>query len=483
MASISSLGVGSNLDLASLLNQMQTVENQPLLALQKRQVGYTTKLSAYSQLQGLLSTFQTAADKLTDAKFFNTSKAASSAADVISASASATAAAGSYAVNVTQLAKAQSVVSAGVADPAAAIGGGAPTKVTIDFGRITGTFNATTGHYDAGAGFTVDADREAVELTIDSSNNTLAGIRDAINAKTGLGLTASIINDGSASRLVLTSATTGQKASVRIAVDGDAAVQALLAHDPTGTQNLKETVSAGDAALTVNGIAVTSPTNSVAGAIQGVTLGLAKTGASTVTVEADTAAITAGVNDFVKAYNSLKGKIADLTRFNATTQSGAVLMGDGVARAIDTRVRAVLTKAQAGGAADPKTLSDIGIAFQKDGTLALDSAKFTKALAAGAAGVANLFGSADGKQGTAREISALVKEFTGTDGLIKGATDGMNTTLKELARDYEKMQDRIDARMAQYRTQFQQLDLLMNRMNNMSNYLNQQFSALNKSTK
>lgn len=477
MASISSLGVGSNLDLGSLLSQMQALENQPLAALQQRQVGYTAKLSAYGQLQGLLVNLQSAANKLTDAKFFSTFKATSSATDVAGASAGSSAAAGSYAVNVTQLAKAQSLVSGGVASTTAAIGGGAASTVTFDFGSISGTLNAA-GTYNAGAAFTVDAARTAVSLTIDSSNNTLAGIRDAINAKSGLGVSASIVNDGSTNRLVLTSTTTGQKSSARITVSGDAAVQALLANDPAGTQNLKETASAGDAALTVNGIVVTSASNTVTGAIQDVSLTLGKIGTSTVTVAADTAAMTAGVSDFVNAYNSLKNKISDLTRFDTAKKSGAVLMGDWVARAIDTRVRAVLIKPQTGAATAPKVLSDIGVAFQKDGTLALDSAKLGKALAAGASGVASLFANSAGTSGVAREIGTLVTSFTDPGGLIKGATDGMTTSLRQLDRDYENMQGRIDAKMAHYRTQFQQLDQLMSGMNSMSSYLSQQFSAL-----
>ena len=482
MASFSSLGVGSNLDLSTLLTQLQTAESQPLVLLQQRQVSYTSKLSAYGTLQSSLSTLQTAAKKLSDPALFQGVKAVSSAADVLTASAAGTATAGTYAVNVTQLAQPQSLVAAGQASTSTAIGSG---TITIDFGAITGgTLDPATGTY-TGAGFTPDATRTAVPITINGSNNTLAGIRDAINAAKA-GVSASIVNDGSGTpnRLVLTSLQSGETSSMRVSVAGDAALQSLLNNDPAGTQNLRQTVAAQNAELTVNGIAVTSASNTVKEAIQGTTLTLLKTGASSLSTQADTAAVETAINDFVKAYNSLQATASTLTTYDQDSKTGAALVGDSTLRNLQTSIRQALTTPQAGGANDMKVLSEIGVAFQKDGTMAVDSAKLKSALASNLAGVSGLFASAAGSTaGYGKQLSALVDNLTSTGGALKVASDGMTASLKQLDQQYTDMQMRVEAKVERYRAQFTQLDLLMSQMNSTSNYLTQQFASMQNSSK
>lgn len=482
MASISSLGVGSNLELSTLLTQLQTAESQPLVALQQRQVSYTSKLSAYGTLQSSLGTLQAAAKKLSDPALFQGVKAASSAADVLTAAAGSAATAGTYAIQVTQLAQSQSLVAAGQASTTSAIGSG---TITIDFGAITGgTLDAATGTY-TGAGFTPDTARTAVPITIDGSNNTLAGIRDAINAAKA-GVSASIVNDGSGTpnRLVLTSSQTGETSSMRVSVAGDAALQNLLNNDPAGTQNLKQTVAGQNAKLTVNGIAVTSANNTVKEAIQGTTLTLLKTGASNLSTEADTAAVESAINDFVKAYNSLQATANKLTTYDQDSKTGAALVGDSTLRNLQTRIRQALTTPQAGGPNDMKVLSEIGVAFQKDGTMAVDSAKLKSALASNLAGVSGLFASATGSTaGYGKQLSALVDNLTSTGGALKVASDGMTASLKQLDEQYADMKTRVDAKVERYRAQFTQLDLLMSQMNSTSNYLTQQFASMQSSSK
>lgn len=478
MASISSLGIGSNLDLSTLLTNLETAESQPLVQLQQRQVSFTSKLSAYGQLQSALSTLQTAAKKLGDPVFFQGVKATAGTADVLSASAGATAAAGTYSINVTQLAQAQSVVAVGQASAKTAIGSG---TVTIDFGTISGgSYDAVTGKY-TGASFTPDASRTAKSITIDATNNTLEGIRDAVN-KAGAGVTASIVNDGSGTpnRLVLTSTETGKASSMRIAVAGDAALSNLLAHDSAGTQNLQQTILAQNAELTVNGIAVTSASNTVKESIQGVTLNLLKTGTSSLGVARDTAAIETAINDFVKAYNALQSTAGTLTAYDADKKTGAALMGDSTLRNIQVSIRQVLTSPQSGAM---KTLSEIGVSFQKDGTMAVDSGKLKTALASNLDGVAGLFSSAsDSTAGYGKQLSALVDKVTATGGALKVATDGMTASLKDLDEQYDEMQARVDAKVEYYRAQFTQLDLLVSKMNSTSSYLTQQFASLSNSS-
>jgi flagellar hook-associated protein 2 len=479
MTTIGTLGIGSGLDLNGLLDKLTAAEQLPLQQIQTQQTNYTTKLSAYGTLQSFLGTLQTAAKKLADSGFMGAYKTTSSAADVLTASADGTAMTGNYAVSVDHLAQAQSLVSSGVATTATVVGAGAATTVTIDFGTITGTLNGTTGTYAPGATFDADVARSPISLSIDSTNNTLSGIRDAINKAAGTALSASIVNDGSASgnRLVLTSSVTGQKSSMRIAVSGDGAVQSLLADDPTAVQNLRQTAIATDAGLSVNGIAITSASNTVASSIQGVTLTLVKSGSSVVGVARDGASVKAAVNDFVNAYNKLQGQLKSLSTYDVTKHSGGPLVGDSAVRSIQTRLRSALVAPQPGGPADPKLVSDVGVAFQKDGTLAVDATKLDAALSGNPAGVAALFVGSSATTGVAAGISSAIDGFNAPDGLLKAATDGTNSILTRLGKNYSDMQATIDAKIARYRAEFQQLDTVMSGINSTSAYLTQQFAS------
>ncbi len=482
MASISNLGVGANLDLSTLLTQLQTAESQPLVLLQQQQTSYTTKLSAYGMLKNALGGLQTAANKLADPKLFQGVKATASAPDVLTASAGVSTTAGNYAINVSQLAQAQSLAAAGQASAKTAIGTG---TITIDFGTIAGgSYDAATGKY-TGAGFTPDASRTAVPITIDAQHNTLEGIRDAINAGKA-GVTASIVSDGSGTphRLVLVSNETGKASSMRISVSGDAALQNLLNNDPAGAQALQQTAVGQNAELTVNGIAVTSASSAVKEAIQGTTITVQKTGSSNLSVQADSATVETALNDFVKAYNSLQSTAKSLSGYDAEKKVGAALIGDATLRNLMARVQATLTAPQDGVAAgDPKVMSAIGITLQKDGTLGIDSTKLKAALSASMAGVAGLFASGEGSSaGYGKQLGALVDGVNATGGALKVATDGISTTLKQLDKQYSAMQQRVEAKVAIYRAQFTQLDLLMSNMSRTASYLTQQFAAINASS-
>lgn len=475
---VSSIGVGSGLDLSTLLTQLENAESQPLAAIQARATSYTTKLSAYSQIQSALNTFKTAGDKLADPAFFRTVKASVGDGDVLAASTSGTSVAGAYAIDVTQLAQSQSLVSAGQASAKTKIGNG---TITINFGTISGgTLDAATGQY-TGASFTADADRKTAQITIGDKTNTLEGIRDAIN-KANAGVTASIVNDGSGApnRLVLVSTESGQASSMQVSVTGDAALQNLLAYDPAGTQTMKQTSVAQDAKLKINGIDIVSASNTVEEGIQGTTLTLSKTGTTSLKLTSDTSTVSAAITAFVTAYNTLQSTAAKLTAYNADTKTGAALMGDQTLRNLMTEVRQTLTAAQAGGPNDIKVLSEIGVSFQKDGTLAVDSTKLSNALSKNLNGVAGLFSSAtDSTGGYGKQISALVTRLTSSNGALTTATNGVNTTLEDLSDQYNAVQARVESTVERYRAQFTQLDVLINSLNNTMTYLTQQFEAMN----
>ena len=204
------------------------------------------------------------------------------------------------------------------------------------------------------------------------------------------------------------------------------------------------------------------------------------TGTASVNLSTDTASVSAAIGNFVQAYNNLQATASNLTAYNATTKTGAALLGDATLRNLQTRIRQALTSPQTGGPNDMKVLSEIGVSFQKDGTLAIDSTKLNTALSTNLDGVSKLFASADGSTaGYGKQLSTLVSGMTSTGGVLKAAQDGVNTTLKQLDADYTAMSSRVTDTVARYRTQFQQLDVLISSMNSTMSYLTQQFNAMN----
>lgn len=401
---IAAPGVGSNIDVTTIVSKLMEIEQQPITALDQKEASFKAKLSAYGILRGALSSFQGAVTSLSTAASRVTFAATASDTTILSATANAESSAGSYDLNVTKLAQAQSLVAAGQTSSSTAIGSGAATTLTFRFGTITGG-TSNNGVY-TGATFTPDAAGTSSTVTIDASNNTLQGIKDAVNAA-NIGVKASIVKDGSTSpyRLVFQSTSSGAANSMQISVAGDSEINSLLGHDPAGTQHLTETAAAQDAELMMNGVPIKSATNTVSDAIQGVTIKLLKAGATSLTVARDTTGIRKGIDAFVKAYNDLDSGVRALTKYDAQTKQGGALLGDGAARTIQNEIRRLLGSAAGTGVSNSiNTLSDIGVQFQRDGSLLLDTSKLDKALTDNYDGVAGLFGS----MGAATDTSVRV---------------------------------------------------------------------------
>lgn len=391
---ISAPGIGSNLDVNSIISQLMAIERQPVTALDKKESTFQAQLSAYGSVKGAISAFQGAMSSLASLTRFQGYTANSADTTIVAAGAANSAVAGSYSVEITALAQAQKLTAVGQASTTAAIGSGATTTLTFDFGTITGTLNTGTGTYNAGATFLSNG-AGTKTVTIDSTNNTLSGIRDTIN-NAQIGVTATIINDGTASpyRLVLTENSTGKDKSIKISVSGDATISTLLAHDPAGTQHLSETITAQNAAFKVDGIAISKTSNTVTDAIPGVSLILQKTNAGLpvkVNVTQDTAQITSSVNAFVKAYNDVNKTLSDLSAYDASTKQGAILNGDATVRSLQSQIRSTLSSAITGLTGGYTTLSQIGVSFQKDGSMAVDATKLQSAIDSNPKSIGELF--------------------------------------------------------------------------------------------
>ena len=396
---ISSAGVGSNLDIESIITSLMNVEKKPLTLVTTQKTTLQTKLSAYGTLKSSLSTFQTAVSNLASASKFNAQTVAVGDATVTKATADGNATNGDYALTVTKLAQAQKIASAGFATVSDTVG--------------TGTLTLALGTYDSiGNTFTANANKTPVTVTIDSSNNSLAGIRDAINAS-GAGVTATIVNDGqtNGNRLVITSKDTGEINSVKItAADDDLdnlnnSGLSQLAYDPTASagagKNMAEKQTAQNAVMTLDGIAITKPSNTITDAISGVTLNLLKTGSSSLSVSRDSDTIKNSVQAFVDAYNSLNSSLRSLTKYDETGKSNGALLGDSTTRSISTQIKQIMVQTMGSGTIN--SLSQIGVGFQRDGTLALDSAKLTTALNTDSSAISGLFAA------TGKSTDALLK--------------------------------------------------------------------------
>jgi flagellar hook-associated protein 2 len=415
---LSSPGIGSNLDVNGIVSKLMSVEQQPLIMLQTKETSYQAKLSGFGTLKGAVSSFQTAVAGLADISKFQGVRASAADPSVATLSGTSAAAPGNYALTVTQLAQAQKLVAAGTASQTTPVGSGV---ISIDFGTIAGG-TVTNGTY-SGASFT-SGGGGVKTITIDSSNNSLTGIRDAINAA-GAGVTASIVNDGSGTpyRLSLTSSQTGAASSMKISVANtapDTGLSALLNNDPAGSQALTQISAAQDAQLTIDGIAITKPSNTISDTLTGVTLNLLKTNAgapTTLTVSRDTSSVTTAVNGFVKAFNDISQTLRDASAYNATTKTAAILNGESTVRTMQTQVASILSAPVAGGASVYSRLSDIGVSLQKDGTLSVDSTKLNAALANNFDGFAGLFAA------TGKATDSLVTYSGASDKTVPGSYD------------------------------------------------------------
>lgn len=421
---ISSPGIGSNLDVNSIVSQLMSIERRPVTLLDKKEASYQAKLTAFGSLQGAVSSFQSAVQGLGDVTKFQGMKAASGDSTILTASSTNVAAAGSYTVDVTTLAQSQKLVAAGQTSVTASIGGVGATTLSFDFGTISGGAFAA-GTY-TGASFTSNG-AGVKTVTINSSSNSLSGIKDAIN-NAKIGVTASIVNDGGASpyRLVLSSDAMGKSNSIKISVAGDAALSSLLSHDPANNagQNLSESTTALNADFKVNGVAVSKTSNSVSDVIQGVTINLLKAASSTtVSVSRDTASVTTSVNAFASAYNTLNKTLTDLTAYDAKTKQAGPLLGDSTVRSIQTQIRRVLSTPLT-GSGSYTSLSQIGVGFQKDGSISVDSSKLQTAVNNNFSSIAGLFAA------TGKTSDSLVS-YTGSTANTKPGSYALN--LSQLA--------------------------------------------------
>ncbi|MEJ8323158.1 flagellar filament capping protein FliD [Kosakonia sacchari] len=472
MATISSIGAGTSLSssLSTLYSQLQTAEETRLTPITTQQTSYKAKLTAWGIVQTSLTKLQTAANALKDTSKIASAKV-SSTNTAFTASLATSATAGSYSIEVTSLAAAQSLLSPKAASKDTDLGDSSLSSRTITI--------------------TQPGQKDPLTVTLASDKTSLSDIRDAINAKAG-SVTASIIKaDDSSYYLALTSRDSGTTNQMTITTN-DTELAKYVSYDSSNAGSASNTmtqqVAAADANLKINGVAITRSSNTITDAPEGVTLTLNKTNIGspeTLAVTKDNAPMTAAVQAFVDAYNSLQTTIANQTKYTKVDQgstsqdnSNGDLLGDGTLRNIQTRLRSLLSSSQS-NTGSYNILSQLGITQDVSGKLTVDSTKLDKALTEKSTDVIS-FLTGDGKTtGFATQASNLLDDFLGTDGTVQNATDGINKTLKKLSEQYDRVNDQITATMARYKAQFTSLSTLVSSLESTGNYLTQQFNKTN----
>lgn len=469
MASISSIGAGTNLNLDTLYSNLETAEQTKLTPITSQQTSFKAKLTAWNVVQTALNKLQTASDALKNTSAIASAKV-SSTNTAFSAVLSNSASAGTYSVEVTALAASQSLLSPKVASKDTDLGDSSLASRTITIAQ--------------------PGQKDPLTVTLAADKTSLADVRDAINAKQG-SVTASIIKaDDNSYYLALTSRDSGTKNAMTVTTN-DSELAKYIGYDATGANpsNMTQQVAAADAKVKINNIEITRSSNSITDAPEGVTLNLTKltTGTpETLTVVKDNAPMTAAINAFVDAYNSLQTTIGSQTKYTAVDKgtstgqdsSNGDLLGDGTLRNIQTRLRSMLSTSQTNDGT-LSALSQLGITQDINGKLTVDSTKLDKALNEKPADVIS-FLSGDGKTtGFATQTSSLLKSILGTDGSLKNATDGINKSLKQLDEQKERVTAQITATMARYKTQFTALSQMVSSLTSTGNYLTQQFNAMN----
>ncbi len=468
MATISSAGIGSSLPVEDIITKLMSIEQRPVAQLKAQANVIETKISAFGSLQSTVSAFRDAALKLTQASTWGVTTATSSDAESVRVSTASGAIVGNYAMTVQNLASSQAAVSRTYESSASLVGEGTLRVEIGSFGQ---------------AGFAPQPNLAAMNISI-SATDSLATVRDKINAA-GAGVSAVIVNDATGARLIISSTSTGSANAFRITSEGDAGL-ADLSYDEGQAGGLTRTLQADDARLNVNGVDIVSSSNTMADTIQGMTINLLRPTTAPVQlgVSQDTDALKASVQGFVDAYNALAKMLATQTKYDATTKTAGNLQGDSTAVALQRQMRTALTNPSAASGMFT-SIRDIGLETQADGTIKVNDAKLTAALA-NQTEVRRLFANFntedDAANGVAQRLRMLGDAVLSTDGALSNRSTGLTESLTMNRKRQEELTNRLALTEARLRAQYTALDKSMSGLTALNAYISQQVTAWNKST-
>ena len=476
---ISSAGIGSGLDVNSIVSQMVALEKRPLTQLQTQAATIQTKLSAYSQMKSLMSTLSDAAAKLTRDGSWNSMAITSSNSAAVSATVSGIASATTFGISVQQIARAQSVASAPVAKDTP-LGGG---TLTIQLGSWMHTTPPAT--------FTPGED-SPLDVAVDV-NDSLTTIAAKINDSNG-GVTATVMRDATGERLLVRSAKTGEASGFRIQVTEDGASPGLaaLTFDPQNAPGVGMAATstqfsyAQNTLAKINGIDISSADNNFADTIPGLKLTVSQVSTEEVkmTVGSDTAAMKKNIQDFVTAYNAVNDLLSASTKYDAETKTSGVLQGDNTAVGLQGALRTLTMGSAGAGAGVFQRLADAGISMERGGKLAVDNTKLDASLRDPVA-LKALFATPAATTGGGGGIAVQFKSFTSQllslDGLMNNKADALNSAVKRNVSEQDKVNDRAAVVEKRLRAQYTALDAKMGSLSALNSYISAQVSQWNKS--
>jgi flagellar hook-associated protein 2 len=479
MATITSLGIGSGLDLNTIVTQLVALERKPIAVMQNKANQLQTQVSSFGQINSLMSSMQTSANALNDPTLWTQSAVSSADPTVVSVTSSSNVTAGNYAVTVQALASSQTLASSTTfADKSATVGSG---TLTLQLG----SWNADR------SAFTEKSGSSSVDIAIESTD-TLQNVADKINGA-GAGVTASLITDSSGVRLSMRSTSTGESNGFRLQAadsDGnsaDALGLSVIAFDPpNGATAMQLMQGSADAKATVNGIAVSSASNALSTVVDGLTINLNKISSTPVNVSAtsDTSSVSKAIQSFVTAYNAMVSYIGDQTKYDATAKTGGVLQGDSAATNLQERLR-TMVGATSGASSTFGRMSDLGLEVQRDGTLSINNTKLTAAtgnLAELKKAFTNTETNSTGaNDGFARRYASLATQALGVDGIVTTRTAGLQALITKNTDDQAAMSDRVDTFQKRLVAQYTALDAKVAQLNSLSSYVTQQVAQWTKS--
>ncbi|MCA9672422.1 MAG: flagellar filament capping protein FliD [Myxococcales bacterium] len=439
-------GLASGLDTGAIIDALVEASRQPINRLQTKKSDYNHKISALSDVMNKLSTLQKSAEALDKASELASFSAKSSNEDVLKATASSSATAGSYDLTVNTLASAERTYSDTFA-----------SKDTTAAGFGAGTLSITVGS------------AAAVDITIDDSTQTLEDVAAAINSSSAA-VSANVIYDGSNYRLVVQGDETGAANAITFSESGTLALNL--------DEVANERQAATDASVTFDGITVTSATNSLSGAIPGLTLEVYETTATpvTVTIDSDFDAVSDKVQSFVDDYNAVIEAINKQFSFSGEARTDT-LMGDASLRSAKRQLQQIVSTQVSGTGSTYDALSRVGVTTERDGTLSFSSSKLKEALAADFQGVSDLFALTDGDDQTAndgvavtmaRQIESMLRA---PDGTLQVRKDGLGDSVSDIDDRISMLERRADSYEEGLVRQFTALEQLMSGIQNQGNFL------------
>jgi flagellar hook-associated protein 2 len=465
---ISAIGIGTGMDVNGIITQLMQIERQPIADLQKAASTIQTKISSFGALKSNVSALRDAADALTKSSTWAQAVSTSSDTSAVTTATTLNTTPGTYAVRVNSLASSQSVASGTYASSSATVGEG---TLTFELGSWSGT------------SFTAKSGSSASSVTI-NAGATLAEIRDSINAASA-GVTASLLNDTTGSRLVLRSTETGVENGFRLSVsDPNASGLDSLAYDPgSGTSGMSLAVSAANATGTINGLPVSSATNTFSEVVDGLTLNFSKVTTSDVLVKTtvDKEAIKKQFTAFTDAYNKLNSFIASQTAYDPGSKKGGLLQGDAAANSIRTQMRSLLGDS-AGISSTFSRLSNIGVEIQRDGSLTVNSSKVDSALNS-LGEVRKMVGNVDAltptNNGLATRVRLLADQMLSIDGTVSIRSRGLQKALSNNQDRQSQLEDQVAMSEKRLRAQYTALDVRMSSINGRSSLVTQMINQYN----